>query len=215
LVVKRFKIGDRIVLRVFISLGFAMVFAVRVEAQFSPVPVNPAEQKPAEVLKEFPTEIKGGEGTRLFDFKFEPAQGDVVASNGPFVIKFSYETDSPGKVFVGAMPLAKGQFCGGYQPATLSAKQGTAEVKLFCGFPPPTAPITTMEQLKASYQMVDTIELQIYGDPKAEKKVRAPIRFLVIPAANFTVQEKFYIDRLLQEVITLRSRVAQLEAKAK
>lgn len=31
--------------------------------------------------------------------------------------------------------------------------------------------------------------------------------------ANFTVQEKFYLERLIKEVVALRKRVEELEAK--
>ena len=93
-------------------------------------------------------------------------------------MKFKYENASPGKTFVGAMPLAKEQYSGGYQPATLTENSGTAEVGIMCGAIAcgPISPgqsITTKEQLEATYVQLDTLEIMVYGSsPKRNSACR-------------------------------------------
>lgn len=185
----------------------------------SPMPI-PAERPPEELttLKEFPKEIVH-EGTRLYDFELDPKPGATLTAGARIALKFKYTTDAPGKMFVGAMPLAEDKYVGGYQPFSLAEEQGSGEVGLMCGgyghgygASPPE--ISTLAELKATYQHIDTIEFIVYGQVKKQGKFRAPREYTVVPGAMFTVQDKFYLDRLLKEVIALRKRVQELEAKS-
>jgi hypothetical protein len=180
-------------------------------------PVKEAEEPPT-ILKEFPKEIVH-EGTRLYDFEFDPKPGAVVPAGSRIAMKFKYQTDAPGKIFVGAMPMAKDKHVGGYQPFALAEKEGAGEVGVMCGgygYGATAAPaITTLEELKASYTQADTLEIIVYGQVEKQAKIRAPQSYLIIPPAPFTVKDKFYLDRLILEVISLRKRVQELEAAAR
>ncbi|MEX2174625.1 MAG: hypothetical protein WD872_09710 [Pirellulaceae bacterium] len=166
-----------------------------------------------QILDEMPSEIVH-EGTRLFDFKFSAEPGTVLASGEPLDLTFGYETNRPGKVLVGGLPVnLKGAYVGGHQPAMLDAAKGTATLRVYCGAEPVSKPIATLTELKESYQPLAKLEIQIYGQVKSPAKVRVPINFLVIPAANFTVYDKFYLDSLVSEVRVLRRRIRELEAK--
>lgn len=170
-------------------------------------------QPSATVLKELPREIKH-ENTRLYDFEFEPPLGAVVPNGSRLRLRFKYETDSPKNLFLGALPFVNDQAAGGYEPAALNAGKGTADVWLILMVPhSPLTEFKTLEELRASYVPLEWIELSLYGRQQTHRTVRVPVKFSVIPGASFTVQEKFYIERLLQEVISLRKRVQELESK--
>jgi hypothetical protein len=189
-------------------------------AAFAQTPMGGVVPQPRpqelKVLEEFPQEIEY-EGNRLYDFELDPPPGSVLPAGSRVVLKFKYETDKPGKVFIGSEPLLDERPVGGYQPATLLEKEGTAEVGIFFGLhgfgAGPTKTPTTLEELRASYQPVNRLAVTVYGMVEKEGKFRMPIKYEVIPAATFTVQEKFYLDRLLKEVVALRKRVQELEAQ--
>jgi hypothetical protein len=189
-------------------------------AQYAPS-IGPGEALPEElkVLDRFPEEITY-EGIRLHDFELDPKQGGIVTAGARIALRFKYKVEEPRKVFFGAMPLTGDKPSGGYQPFELQGKEGKGEVGLFYhgtmgyGAAPPPPP-TTLSELKASYQQIDGIELMLYGAVKKQAKFRAPLSYEVMPLAMFTAKDKFYLDRLIQEVISLRQRVQDLEAAGK
>ncbi len=189
----------------------------------SPAPPAGAPQRPPEVLKtfdKFPDEITH-EGVRLYDFEFDPQPNSTIHAGLRVVLRFKYQVDEPRRLFVGAMPITKGNHSGGFQPFGLTGKEGTGQVGVIYhgqgGYdaPPPPMEIGTLAELKASYLHPDQLEMIIYGDVKVQAKFHAPLAYEVIPGATFTMKDKFYLDRLIQEVILLRQRVQELEAAAR
>lgn len=207
----------------------------------APVPVVNAApgSAPREVLKtleEFPDEIVH-EGVRLYDFELNPKPGSTVSAGTRVVLTFKYEVEDPTKaVFLGAMPLVDGKEVGGYQPFALGPdnrirsegepapppqKSGKGEVGLILGGyghsyggggPVEVSTLKTLDDLKKHYQQTDGLQFQVYGQLQEHLKLRAPLKYTVIPMSTYTLKDQFYLERLIHEVISLRKRVQDLEA---